>query len=564
MQPIMENYPPENFPSFGELSRDEINKVMAKASSPIPTTTPFTTGLKKAPKSPSRVPNGISSTSSISIQPSTSPPLSPINSTADSTTTSTETTVASINTNLTIETNDNPLPSDTLPGDTLPGDTHPGDIPPGATSPTLSQVPKPKPTTWAGLFKNTSGSANTGGQSGQVSPTTSKSQTISKSAKSSSPNGATKFAGIADILNNYETKFESLLIQPRGLVNNGNICFMNAVLQPLAHCPPFYNLVTKIGSHVAHNFKIVNENVDFEEYGKPLLPVYVYDALRSLKRFDSMRGRQEDAEEALGFLLDGLHEEFISDNTVYEYAQENDEEIVNSGDVKVDKVPEGQDGWFEVGPKNKTSAMRTTEVMESPISRIFGGKIRSVLKCPGAIDSATLEPFQSLQLDIQPENVHTIEDALANMNASETMHDYLSPKGNKVEATKQIYVESLPPILVLHLKRFLYDNVGGVQKLHKHVSYSTELTIRPEWITTARRTSIPITYKLVGAVYHHGKSALGGHYTCDVRRQNDEWLHMDDTNVTTVNESDVAVAVDRHGRPNTDRLAYLLFFMLKN
>lgn len=49
----------------------------------------------------------------------------------------------------------------------------------------------------------------------------------------------------------------------------------------------------------------------------------------------------------------------------------------------------------------------------------------------------------------------------------------------KVEATKQIYVESLPPILVLHLKRFLYDNVGGVQKLHKHVSYLTELTIRP-------------------------------------------------------------------------------------
>ena len=42
----------------------------------------------------------------------------------------------------------------------------------------------------------------------------------------------------------------------------------------------------------------------------PFTPDYVYETLRKLKKFDSLRGRQEDADEFLGSLLDTLHEEF--------------------------------------------------------------------------------------------------------------------------------------------------------------------------------------------------------------------------------------------------------------
>ena len=39
-------------------------------------------------------------------------------------------------------------------------------------------------------------------------------------------------------------------------------------------------------------------------------------------------------------------------------------------------------------------------------------------------------------------------------------------------------IEALPPILVLHIKRFHYDTtVGGVVKIAKHVRYSPELEI---------------------------------------------------------------------------------------
>lgn len=73
------------------------------------------------------------------------------------------------------------------------------------------------------------------------------------------------------------------------------------------------------------------------------------------------------------------------------------------GQGPVNGTAEGDDGWLEVGKKNKVIATRTTKSRESVITRIFGGKLRSILKQPGGAGktSATLEPYQPLQLDIQ-------------------------------------------------------------------------------------------------------------------------------------------------------------------
>ncbi|GBB91435.1 hypothetical protein RclHR1_18730001 [Rhizophagus clarus] len=377
-------------------------------------------------------------------------------------------------------------------------------------------------------------------------------------------NGKPKIGGLAGLLKDFDPSFQNEKMRPRGLINNGNMCFMNAILQTLSHCPPFCNLLTRIYKDVAHSFnsktplvdslvrfieeyKQVKRTESSEEFGEAFSPEYVYDALRGLKRFDSMKGRQEDAEEFLGFLLDGLHEEFLA-------ALKKSE----PKDQQSDKAGVTGDDWMEVGRKNKTSFTRTTNVEETPISRIFGGQFRSVLTCPGSNDSITLQPYQSLQLDIQPDDVKTIGDALKNLTVSESVDDFYSPKIGLVKATKRLYIETLPPILTLHLKRFIYDNVGGTQKLSKHIGYSTTLSIQPEIVAQARRPTKAIEYRLFGVVYHHGKSATGGHYTADILCQND-WLHIDDTAISPISLEEVA-SVENPTQP-TDRSAYILFYM---
>lgn len=110
----------------------------------------------------------------------------------------------------------------------------------------------------------------------------------------------------------------------------------------------------------------------------------------------------------------------------------------------------------------------------------------------------------------------------------------------KVDATKQVFIETLPPVLILHLKRFIYDaKAGGVLKSHKIISYDTELDIPKDCIAPSKRNSLMATgagggpsktrYRLTGVVYHHGKSASGGHYTVAVRQGSGRWINIDDT-----------------------------------
>lgn len=208
-------------------------------------------------------------------------------------------------------------------------------------------------------------------------------------------------------------------------------------------------------------------------------------------------------------------------------------------------------GWLEVGPKQKAAITRSSGAVtkESPITKIFGGKLRSELRVPGAKNSVTLEPYQPLQLDIGSPQVNNIIDALRGLTRSETLHgDFKSPRGPGVAATKQVFIETIPPVLILHLKRFQYDNAGGTQKIWKRIGYPLELEIPKEVFPQHKRGGIAAhggfpKYRLIGVVYHHGKNASGGHYTVDVRRQDGrEWIRLDDTIIRRVRSEDVAEA----------------------
>ena len=235
----------------------------------------------------------------------------------------------------------------------------------------------------------------------------------------------------------------------------------------------------------------------------------------------------------------------VSKYPLQESLPANEKKTLGNGE----SVPEDEKGWQEVGHRQKTAITRSSGAIatESPITKIFGGNLRSELRVPGAKISVTLEPYQPLQLDIGSPQISNISDALKGLTRSETLHgDFNSPRGPGVAATKQVFIETLPPVLILHLKRFQYNNTGGTQKIWKKIGYPLELEIPKEVFPPHRRGGIIAhgglpRYRLIGVVYHHGKNASGGHYTVDVRRQEGrEWIRLDDTVIRRVRSEDVA------------------------
>ncbi|KAM5452146.1 putative ubiquitinyl hydrolase 1 [Microsporum audouinii] len=445
---------------------------------------------------------------------------------------------------------------------------------PAASSETASNAapsPAPQrvaPKSWADLVRSKAAANKAAAPSPQAgAPTLSRGESLAEALNSFGAN-----------VEQYSEKIAFL--EPRGLVNTGNMCYMNSILQVLIFCVPFYEFLDQIGRRAAHSFKSDSPLVDamimflrefrvidaassveklrlrlkqneLEEYGESFIPEYVYQVIRHLPRFrDMRRGHQQDAQEFLGFLLEELHEECLH-ATKNAIADKSD--ASTSSDVDAHSIGDEStgDGWLEVGHKQKASVTRSSGdgSGESPITRIFSGKIRSEFRVPGNKNSVTLEPYQSLQLDIGSPQVNNIIDALKGLTKPETMHgDFQSSRGPKVNATKQVFIEHLPPVLVLHLKRFQYDNVtNGTQKIWKKIGYPLELEIPKEVFPPHRRNTLSAQngslpkYRLIGVIYHHGKSASGGHYTVEVRRQDGrEWVRFDDTYIRRVRSEEVA------------------------
>ncbi|UNI20902.1 Ubiquitinyl hydrolase 1 [Purpureocillium takamizusanense] len=470
--------------------------------------------------------------------------------------------------------------SENIPDMTNGTALEPSDASDAGNTPNLTASPpvKAAPTSWANLF------AKSASKGSSASPTVNGTSHTANGGESESPGpvAGSNFSksnadSLAEAVRAYsvENGDDIPFLEPRGLINTGNMCYMNSVLQTLMFCVPFHDFLGQVSKRAVHSFKsdtpLINAMImfmhefkslasasspeqlgrtlkteDLEKYGEPFTPEFVYEAIRQLSRFASMRrGHQQDAEEFLGFLLQSLDDEFTQ---VMTSPQVNDSET-GSVDLTASQSSADPSGdWLEVGRKQRAAVTRSSGSNSStPISKIFGGLLRSEFRVPGLKDSITTEPYQPLQLDIGSPDVRNVVDALRGLTRPERLQgDFNSPRGKDVVATKQVFIESLPPVLILHLKRFQFDAEGhGTIKIWKKVGYPLELEIPREALSRQKRQTMGEgampKYKLFSVVYHHGKNASGGHYTVDVRRQDGrEWIRMDDTVLRRVRSEDVA------------------------
>ncbi|XP_061884018.1 ubiquitin carboxyl-terminal hydrolase 10 isoform X2 [Entelurus aequoreus] len=398
---------------------------------------------------------------------------------------------------------------------------------------------------------------------------------------------------LAELIENVKLIHKPVSLQPRGLVNKGNWCYINATLQALIACPPMYHLMKAIPLHsetqrpctstpMIDNFvRLVNEFTTMQmptkpkqavgdkpvrdiRPGVPFEPTYIYRLLTLIKSSLSEKGRQEDAEEYLGFTLNGLHEEMLSLKKLISPQEEKaftpngPESLTGAEEGDVDKEEEGsEDEWEQVGPRNKTSITRQADFVRTPITDIFGGHIRSVVYQQNSKESATLQPFFTLQLDIQSEKIRTVQEALETLVARESVQGYTSKTKQEIEISRRVTLEELPPVLVLHLKRFVFEKTGGCQKLNKIIDYPVDLEISKDLLSSGVKGKVlkgQRTYRLFAVVYHHGNSATGGHYTTDVFHIGlNGWLRIDDQAVKVINPYMVV-------KQTAERTAYLLYY----
>lgn len=385
---------------------------------------------------------------------------------------------------------------------------------------------------------------------------------------------------LGEFLSIYNLDHKTAHLQPRGLTNRNTRCYINATLQALLTCPPFFNLMRSV------QFKLKNRNIrgpqksqtpilesmvqfigEFQQLsikngrttqqqrqatsvatqetpdvGMPFEPSYIYKILPSFEE-----GRQEDAEEFMSYLLNGINDEMIE---LIKMSKAN----VSNGDtpVEVDAIDNNNE-WKEVNGKHKMVTRRT--IMEkTPLSEIFRGQLRTRTVKNGENEpTENIEPFFTLKLDI--EKAKSVREALDMLVTKDTLEGLTCPKTNReLDAYQQVTIDELPYVLLLHLKCFEYKQ-QKLTKIVKNVEFSVDLKIEPKLISKNSKNNMKTRqYKLFAVVYHDGKEATKGHYFADVFYVAlGRWLRFDDASVRFVTDKEVC-------QPKPPCMPYLLYY----
>lgn len=397
---------------------------------------------------------------------------------------------------------------------------------------------------------------------------------------------------MGEFLSKYVIDNRTISLLPRGLTNRSNFCYVNSILQALLACPPFYNLMQALpqqkslkekspypiidsmidlinefaplpaGARVGRREKSTaaatanqkGEVLEFVNCGPALEPTSVYQSLNMIRSDSfSVDGRQEDAEEFLGCLLNSLNDEMVEliklveDNMAESTPADGKKAGNTGGDIS------DEDEWKVMGPKNKGSITRRTEFSRSPVSDIFRGQLRSRVQRAGDQSTDNVQPFFTLQLDI--EKATSVKEALEILVGKDRLEGVTCSRTQQaVEAWQQVSIEELPLVLILHLKCFHYER-DICSKIIKNVEFPVDLKIDSKLMSANKKyTNKQKQYKLFAVVYHDGKEATKGHYITDAFHVGyGGWVRYDDSSVRGVSESQVL-------RPRAPRMPYLLYY----
>ncbi|KAF5740157.1 Ubiquitin-specific protease 16 putative isoform 1 [Tripterygium wilfordii] len=291
-------------------------------------------------------------------------------------------------------------------------------------------------------------------------------------------------------------------LRPCGLVNCGNSCYANAVLQCLAFTPPLTayflqglhsNACGKKGWCFTCEFESIILKV--KEGKSPLSPIGILSKLQNFGR-QLGNGREEDAHEFLRYAIDAMQSVCL----------------------------------LEAGVSTTGSPEEETTL----IGLTFGGYLRSKIKCARCqVKSERHERMMDLTVEIEGD-IQTLEEALRRFTATEILdgdNKYQCSRCKSYEkAKKKLTILEAPNVLTIALKRFQSGKFG---KLNKAIRFPEILDLAPYMSGTSDKSP---SYRLFGVVVHLDimNASFSGHYVCYIKTVQNKWFKIDDSTVTPV------------------------------
>jgi ubiquitin carboxyl-terminal hydrolase 7 len=135
-----------------------------------------------------------------------------------------------------------------------------------------------------------------------------------------------------------------------------------------------------------------------------------------------------------------------------------------------------------------------------------------------------------------------VYDSFEQYIAVETMsgdNKYDAGEHGLQDAHKGCFFQSLPPVLELHLKRFVYDFQRDRNfKINDRYEFPATLNLR-KYLSSDADVSVKPLYRLYGVLVHSG-DVHGGHYYAYIRPTTKmQWFKFDDERVTKAKKKDV-------------------------
>ncbi|XP_076362540.1 ubiquitin-specific protease 12/46 isoform X3 [Tachypleus tridentatus] len=329
-----------------------------------------------------------------------------------------------------------------------------------------------------------------------------------------------------------------------GLVNFGNTCYCNSVLQALYFCKPFRE---KVLDYKAKNKRtketlltcladlFYNIATQKKKTGTIAPKKFIARLRKENDLFDNYM--QQDAHEFLNYLL----------NTIADILQAEKQQGTAKGK---------NNSSTQVNGEQQVSKSEPTWVHD-----IFQGTLTNETRCLNCETvSSKDEDFLDLSVDVDQNT--SITHCLRGFSNTETLcseHKYYCENCcSKQEAQKRMRVKKLPMILALHLKRFKYMEQ---QSRHTKLSYRVVFPLELRLFNTSDDAYNPNRmYDLVAVVIHCGSGPNRGHYISIVKSYG-LWLLFDDD---IVDKIDASAIEDFYGLTSdtqkTSESGYILFY----